>query len=86
MIVEHELLEQILVEDWALARAVSFLVRHDADAWRVLAGLYADGHIQFRCCQLAELPEWRVSEVLRNKEPLEDVFVHCTERGGSLVA
>ena len=85
MIVELEFLEQILDDEWPLARSISFIASHGKDGWAVLGRHCKDGNVVLISTDGTELPSWRVREILRIKNAEELTVVRCTERGAGMV-
>lgn len=85
MIVEHEFIEQILDEDWPLARSVSYFDALGKDGWTVLTELWRDGRVAIVASDGAALPDWRVREIFRTKNANSEVSVRCTDKGSQIV-
>ena len=86
MIIEHEFLEQIMENDWTLGRAIGFLAAHDADPWRVLSAQFGAGYIQFCDLNSSILSDWKVKEIIRQRNPESECSIRITEVGARLVA
>jgi hypothetical protein len=85
VIVELEFLEQILGDEWPLARSISFIASHGKDGWAVLRRHWEDRNVLLISVDGMELPGWRVREIITMKNAEELAFVRCTEKGAGLV-
>ena len=86
MIVEHEILEQLLDEDWPLSRTVFFLTEMGGNAWMVIARHVHEKNLSLLDLNGERLPDWRIQEILRAEDSRAEATVHCTNKGARVVA
>ena len=85
MIIENEILEQISDSDgWDLPRVIYFL-RKTEEPWKIIDGLFRDKCIDFIDIDGIKLPEWKISETVRNKIQSNMIKIIITEIGHSRV-
>jgi len=84
MTIEHEILEQLLAEDWQLTRVITFLDDSGGDAWKIVAGHTQEGNLSFLDSDGFPLPDWKVQEVLRSKDSTVKITAHCTDKGAGI--
>lgn len=84
MIVEQEILEQLLLDDWPLSRVIAFLRDADVDAWRVIARHTQERNVCLVDSKGDALPDWRVQEIIRTGRADAGTMVHCTAKGAEI--
>ena len=85
MIVEHEILEQIFDDDWTLSQAVAFMRDLGGDAWQIILWHAQEENIRLLDTAGNALPDWRVREIIRDRDMSSETMVHCTEKGAKVV-
>ncbi len=86
MIVEHDILEQILDDDWPLSRSLSFIDSLGKDGWMTLYRHWEDGNVQLLSPDCSVLPDWKVREVFRCRNASQVMIrVRCTVKGAKRV-
>ncbi|REJ84973.1 MAG: hypothetical protein DWQ34_18625 [Planctomycetota bacterium] len=86
MIVELELLEQILDDEWPISRAVAFVNSLGKPGWTVLRRHWEAGNIEFLTVEGVRLQDWQIQELVRQKDDsYSSVQVRCSDRGAKLL-
>ncbi len=85
MIIENEILEQISDSGgWDLPRVIDFL-RTSKEPWKIIDSLFRDKCIDFIDIDENKIPEWKISEAIRNKTGSNMMKIIITEIGLSRV-
>ena len=85
MNVEHEILEQLLDDDWPLSKTITFLTDLGEDAWQIIARHAQEGNLALLDSNGSSLPDWKVREIVRSKNSSADAMVQCTDKGARIV-